>query len=164
MAPSHLERRAGAACTGDARYDARVMRTWTFVLLAACGAPQVQTVKIINTTPRAIDELYVYPNGSADHGKSRGALAPNGSTQVQVKAGFVEVLAVSAKLQVDEHTRDRPSASQAVEVHGPVEIIFYDEEHRPPGLDRPGVFGAAFVIPKPKEPPPPGDPDAAPTP
>jgi hypothetical protein len=140
------------------------MRTWMLVLLAACGASQLQTVKIVNTTPRTIDELYVYPNGSADHGKSRGAIAPNGSTLVQVKAGFVEVLAVSAKLQVDEHTRDRPSASQAVEVHGPVEIFFYDEEHKPPGLDRPGVFGAAFVIPKPKQPASPPDSDIAPAP
>jgi hypothetical protein len=137
------------------------MRTLVLVLAAACGASQLQTIKIVNTTPRTIAELYVYPNGSADHGKSRGSLAPSGSTQVQVKPGFVEVLAVSAKLQVDEHTRDQPSASQAVEVHGPVEVIFYDEDHKPPGLDRPGVFGASFLIPKPKQSAPPPDSDPA---
>jgi len=121
--------------------------------LAACGAP-LQTVQIVNRTNRAIEEVYVYPSGAADHGRSRGQLQPNGATQVQVKPGFVEVLAVSAKLQVDEHTRDRPSASQGVEVHGPVQVVFYDEASKPAGLDRPGVFGVAFVIPKPKPPEP----------
>ena len=120
------------------------MKRLAFVLFAACAAP-MQTVHIVNHTDRPIEELYVYQQGKA-RGSSHGALAPNADTRVQVKQGFVEFFAVSAKMQIDEHTRDRPSASQDVEVRGtPVEIIFYDAGHTPAGLDRPGVFGVAFV-------------------
>jgi hypothetical protein len=115
------------------------------ILLAACAAP-MQSIQIVNHTARPIEELYVYPQGAKDRGASRGALQPNGETKLQVKQGFVEVYAVSAKYQLDEHTRDRPSASQDVEVRTtPVQIIFYDAGHMPPGLDRPGVFGVAFT-------------------
>jgi hypothetical protein len=135
-----------------------VTRYLAFLILAACGGAAMQTVQIVNHTSRPIDELYIYPSGAADHGKSRGKLAPEGSTQLQVKAGFIEVLAVSAKMQLDEHTRDRPSASQAVEVKGPVQIVFYDEGGKPANIDQPGVFGVEFVLPKPKPAEPPPDP------
>lgn len=116
-----------------------------FLLLAACGAP-MQSIQIKNLTARPIEELYVYPQGAKERGASRGALQPNGETKLQVKQGFVEVYAISAKYQLDEHTRDRPSASQDVEVTAtPVQIIFYDAGHMPLGLDRPGVFGVAFT-------------------
>ena len=132
------------------------MRRWyngcvkalALILLAACGGAPLQTVTVMNRSSRPIQELYVYPVGSANHGASRGSVAPNGQTEVKVKQGGVEVLALSSKLQVDEHTRDQPSASGDVELHGPVQVIFYDEGAAPPGLDRPGVFGFAFVIPK----------------
>lgn len=132
------------------------MRRWyngyvkalAFFVLAACGGAPLQTVQIVNRSSRPIQELYVYPVGSANHGTSRGSVAPNGQTEVKVKAGSVEVMALSSKLQVDEHTRDQPSASGDVELRGPTQIIFYDEGSAPPGLDRPGVFGFAFVIPK----------------
>jgi hypothetical protein len=131
-------------------------------LLAGCGAP-LQNVQITNRTNRTIEQLYVYPQGAADHGASRATLAPNGSVQVQVKPGFVEVYAVSAKLQVDEHTRDRPSASQDIEIRGPAEVVFYDLDQKPTGLERPGVFGVAFTLPKPKPAPAPApEPEAAP--
>lgn len=132
-----------------------VKRPLFFVLvLAGCGGAAMQTIQIKNTTTRTIDELYVFPAGASNPGSSRGTLAPNASTQVQVKAGFVEVKAVSAKLQVDEHTRDKPTASQDIEIHGPVQVIFYDADHAPPGLDRPGVFGIAFQLPVAKKPEP----------
>jgi hypothetical protein len=140
-----------------------VLRFAIIVLLAACGAP-LQTVKITNRTGRPIDALYVYAAGATDHGPSRGQLAPAATTQVQMRAGAVEVLALSAKLKVDEHTRDQPSASQSFELHGPVEVVFYDAGDTPAGLDRPGVFGIAFVIPKPKPPAPPAEPPAEPSP
>ena len=138
------------------------MRRWyndnvkalAFIVLAACGGAQLQTLQIVNKSARPIDQLYVYPAGAANHGTSRGSVAPNGQTEVKVKPGNVEVLAVSSKLQVDEHTRDQPSASGELELHGPSQVIFYDEGSKPPGLDRPGVFGFAFVIPKGKVPPP----------
>lgn len=124
-----------------------------FVLAcAACGAPALQTVRIENHTTRPIEELYVYRAGAASPGKSRGTLAPGASTQVAVQPGNVEVLAKSAKIQVDETTRDRPEASQELEIHGPTEVMLYDAGSPPPGLDRPGVFGIEFVI---RKPPPP---------
>ncbi len=113
-------------------------------------------MQLVNRTDRQIEAVYVYPTGAADHGASRGALAPAGSAQVKVKAGRTSVLALSAKLKLDEHTRDQPSASQDLELTGPVEVIFYDAGDKPPGLERPGVFGVAFQIPH--APPPPPDP------
>ena len=76
------------------------------------------------------------------------------------------MLALSSKLQVDEHTRDQPSASGDVELTAqrPVQVIFYDEGAAPPGLDRPGVFGFAFVIPKGQAKPADQGSDAAPAP
>jgi hypothetical protein len=67
---------------------------------------------------------------------------------VKIKAGHVSVTAVSAKLKVDEHTRDQPSASQELELKSPTEVVFYDDGNAPPGIERPGVIGVAFQIPK----------------
>lgn len=134
------------------------------LVLAACGGAPMQTVQIRNASPRPITELYVYPVGSANHGTSRGSLAPDASTEIKVKQGNVEVLAVSSKLQVDEHTRDQPSASGALELTRPAQVIFYDQGQAPAGLDRPGVFGFAFVVPKGQPKPAEPAPDAAPTP
>jgi hypothetical protein len=130
------------------------------LLLVGC-ATHTQTIQIVNRTSRAIEQVYVYPVGGAK-GASRGALAPNGSVSVQVKPGNVEVYALSAKLQVDEHTRDQPSASQDLEIKGPVEVILYDAGDKPAEVDRPGVFGIAFTLPKPA--PPPADPGQEPLP
>jgi len=129
------------------------VKALAFVVLAACGGAQLQTLQIVNKSARPIQELYVYPVGSTNHGTSRGSVAPNSQTEVKVPAGNVEVLAVSSKLQVDEHTRDQPSASGDLELHGPAQVIFFDEGNKPAGIDRPGVFGFEFVIPKSKAPP-----------
>jgi hypothetical protein len=131
-----------------------VMR-WILVLaVAACGAP-MQTVQLVNRTPRAIEEIYIYPQGAANHGKSRGALAPNASTSVQVKQGNIEVLGVSAKFQLDEHTRDRPSANVDVELKAPAQIVFFDDGHQPSEIGKPGVFGVTFQMPRSNAPPQP---------
>jgi site-specific DNA recombinase len=55
----------------------------------------------------------------------------------------------SAKYQLDEHTRDRPEASQQLEIHGPAKVIFYDADSRPAEVARPDVFGVEFALPKP---------------
>jgi len=131
----------------------------TFVVLAACGGgAQLQTVELVNHTSRQIEAVYVYPAGSS-RGASRGALAPNAITHVQIQAGNVEVYAVSAKMQVDEHTRDVPEASQQLELRGPAKVVFYDGDDKPADINNPGVYGIAFSIPKPK-PPPPDEPTA----
>ncbi|HEY1558419.1 MAG TPA: hypothetical protein VGF94_26525 [Kofleriaceae bacterium] len=119
------------------------------IFAAACSA-QLQTIQIENHTPRPIEQLYVHAAGSP-RGASRGQLAPNATTQVQMKPGNVEVYAVSQKLQVDEHTRDVPEASQQFELRAPAKVIFYDAgADKPAGVDRPNVYGVAFSIPKPK--------------
>ncbi len=131
------------------------MRALTLVLalgLVACGGANLQTIQIVNRSPRPIEELYVYPTGAA-RGASRGVVAPNATTSVKIKAGHVSVTAVSAKLQVDEHTRDRPSATQELELESPTEVVFHDEGQAPPGLNRQGTIGVVFLIPHSKAPP-----------
>jgi hypothetical protein len=120
----------------------------SLTLLAACGGGASYQISIRNASARPIEELYVYPTGSA-RGTSRGQLAPNASTAVKMKSGHVSVTAISAKIQIDEHTRDKPTADQEVELTGPVELVFYDDGAAPPGIEKKGVIGVAFQIPKP---------------
>ena len=122
------------------------------LLLSACAA-KLQTVSLVNKTDRAIEAIYIYPLGSSDHGASHGGLAPNATTQIGVKPGHVEVMAVSAKVTIDEHTRDQPTASQGLELTGPTQVFFYDAAAPPPGIDRPGVVGVSFILPAPKQQP-----------
>jgi hypothetical protein len=117
------------------------------VLAAACGGGASYQISIRNASARPIEELYVYPTGSA-RGASRGQLAPNASTAVKMKGGHVSVTAISAKIQIDEHTRDKPTADQQVELNAPVELVFYDDGAAPPGIEKKGVIGVAFQIPK----------------
>jgi hypothetical protein len=137
---------------------AAMTRPSLFVLamlaLAACGGAHYQTISIVNRTPRVIQELYVYPSGSANHGASRGTLAPEGKTAVKVPQGNVEILALSAKVKIDEHTRDQPSATQQIELKAPTEVVFYDAGQKPPGVDQPGVIGVVFTVLASKAPPP----------
>lgn len=133
------------------------MRSILFVILAcvsACAA-KLQTVSLVNKTARPIEAIYIYPIGATDHGASRGSLAPDASTQVSIKAGNVEVMALSAKVKIDEHTRDQPTATHGLELTGPLQVIFYDVTSKPPGLDRPGVIGVSFTLPAPKPAPAP---------
>lgn len=115
------------------------------ILLASCAAP-LQTLELENRTPRPIDAVYVYAPGGA-RGQPRAKLAPNEHTSVRVPQGRVEVYAVSAKYQLDEHTRDVPEASQELEIHGPAKVIFYDQEDKPAEVSRPDVFGVEFAPP-----------------
>jgi hypothetical protein len=114
-------------------------------LLVACGGGALQTISISNQTPRTIKELYVYPVGS-NKGKSRGSLAPSASTTVQMPKGNVEVQGVSELIIIDEHTRDTPTASQALELVGPLKVIFFDGTTKPAALDSPGVIGISFIL------------------
>lgn len=127
-------------------------------LLACAGAP-LQTVSLVNHTERTIKELYVFPAGAKDKGPSRGALAPAAATKVQVKPGNVEVYAVSETVKLDDHHRDTPTASQSLELRGPLEVIFYDNNDKPAGVDRPNVIGVSFIV---ADKPKPADPEPAP--
>ncbi|MBX3158105.1 MAG: hypothetical protein KF773_19205 [Deltaproteobacteria bacterium] len=122
------------------------------VAVVGCGGGATfHNLTIVNQTARKIDEVYVHaPN--ADKGASRGALAQGASLSVKVKGGGVEVLGISELVYVDQKVRDRPSASQVVEVTSPTSVVFYDLGKEPPGLDRPGIFGVAFRLLKPAAP------------
>jgi len=111
----------------------------------ACGGARMYTVHIVNETDRPVEEIYIYKLGATDHGASRGALAAHGETRVQVRGGNVEVLGVSAKVQIGDHTRERRSATGAIELKGPVDVVFYDEGKRPALVARPDVIGVEFV-------------------
>lgn len=121
-----------------------MLRVLACIALAACGSRPVHTVSLVNRTDRVIEEVYIFPAGSAQHGANRGALAPNASADVRVTAGNVDVLAISAKVQIDDHTRERRTATQTIDLHGPLLLVFHDSNHTPAGVDRPNTIGVVF--------------------
>lgn len=128
--------------------------------LVACGGGAMHTVALTNSTERTIKELYVYPAGAKDKGASRGTLAPSASTTVEMKAGAVEVYAVSETMKIDERTRDTPTASQGLELTSNLKVIFYDaDQPKPAAVNQAGVIGVTFLVaakpaPAPAEPAP----------
>jgi hypothetical protein len=122
------------------------------VAVAACSSTY-HTVKLVNRTDRAIEAIYIYPTGSQDQGASRGSLAPNATTSVNVKAGNVDVHAVSAKIRIDDRVNETRTATQTLELKKPLELVFHDSTQTPPGLDRPGTIGVTFRVPPAPKPP-----------
>ena len=116
------------------------------LLLVGCGGASLQTIQLSNQTERTIKELYVFPAGSKDKGASRGSVAPNGGITVQMPKGNVEVYAVSETVKIDDHHRDTPTASQGLELTGPLRVIFYDGANRPASVNNPGVIGVSFIV------------------
>jgi hypothetical protein len=117
------------------------------LLAVGCGGAAMHTVSLTNSTERTIKELYVYPAGSKDKGPSRGSLAPTAATSVQMKAGAVEVYAVSETMKIDERTRDTPTASQGLELTSDLKVIFYDgDQPKPAAVNQPGVIGVSFIV------------------
>jgi hypothetical protein len=117
------------------------------LVVAACGGGAMQTISL------SIKELYVYPVGSKDKGKSRGSLAPSAGTKVQMPSGNVEVYAVSEMVKIDDHTRDVPTVTQALELTGPLQVIFYDNGNKPEAANQPNVIGVVFILAEKKAPP-----------
>ena len=113
--------------------------------LCACGASYHQ-VQLVNKTSRPITSVFIFPTGSADHGASRGALAPDATLSVKVKAGNVDVLAVSEKIKVNETQTETRTATQTLELVKPVSLVFHDSNQTPPGIDAPGTIGVAFQV------------------
>ena len=125
-----------------------MLRLALTLALVACGSHPVHTVSLVNRTDRVIEEVYIFPTGAADHGASRARLAPNASTDVSVRAGNIDVLAISAKIQIDDHTRERRTATQSLELRGPMQLVFHDSNQTPAGLDRPNTLGVMFRVQK----------------
>ena len=67
--------------------------------------------------PRDLRDLRL-SDRPANHGASQRSLAPNETAQIKVRGGKVEPLAVSTKVEIDEHTRDQPSVTQDLELIG----------------------------------------------
>jgi len=121
--------------------------------VAACGATYHQ-VQLVNKTSRPITEVFIFATGSANHGSSRGALAPDATLAVKVKAGNVDVLAVSEKIKVSDTQTETRTATQTLELKKPVSLVFHDSTQTPAGLDQPNTIGVAFqVTPEPPAPP-----------
>ena len=118
------------------------------VALAACGGgAKVQTLRLINHSPRPIVELYVYPLGSTARGASRGTLAPTGTLVLRLPMGNLEVFAVSEKIVLDDGIRVKRAASTAIQLSkAPVEVVFHDSD-QPPPADRPGAVSVVFRAP-----------------
>jgi hypothetical protein len=126
------------------------------VALAACSA-SYQPVKLVNRSPRVIEEIYVFPSGAANHGASRAKLLPGGSATVSVKSGNVDVLAVAAKERIDDTQSETKTATQTLELRGPLELVFHDSDQTPPDLTRKGTVGLTFRASTPPPAPPPPD-------
>lgn len=119
------------------------------VMLTACGAPALHQVQLVNKTPRTIAEIYIFPTGAANHGASRGSLAPNASSTLKVRAGNVDVLAVSEKIRLDDAQTETRTATQTLELKGPLELVFHDSDQTPAGVQRAGTIGVVFRTPAP---------------
>lgn len=134
-----------------------MLRILSIVVAFTCVAcaPTVHRVQLVNKTSRVIEEIYIFPAGASDHGASRARLAPNASAEVTIKAGNVEVNAVSEKVRVDATSSETGRASQVIELKGPLELVFHDSNQVPPGLDRPNTRAITFrITPPPEEPEP----------
>jgi hypothetical protein len=133
-----------------------VTRTALLLSLAfatGCGGAAMHEVSLINKSPRPITEVYVYPTGSSNHGASKGTLAPEASMKLKVKAGNVDVLAISAKVKIDDKQSETRTASQTLELKQAVSLVFYDSNQTVPGLDKPGTIGVSFQVTPEADPP-----------
>jgi hypothetical protein len=140
----------------DPGEDAVMLRILSIVVALTCVAcaPTVHRVQLVNKTNRVIEEIYIFPAGATDHGTSRARLAPAASAEVTIKAGNVEVQAISEKVRVDATTSETRRASQVIELKGPLELVFHDSDQVPPGLDRPNTRAITFRITPAPEPAP----------
>ena len=132
--------------------------------LAACGGKTGNYkidyagpigIELVNQTSRPIEEILIYPRGATNRGTSWGALTPGAAMTIKIKEGSFELVALSAKRNLNAHTRERPEATSLLELRQdlpstPRKIIFHDEGSEPPGVNKPGILGVVFQIGKPE--------------
>jgi len=132
------------------------------VALAACGGKTGVykndyagsiTLTLVNASPRPIESLFIYPMGTTDRGTSWTAIAPGATTTVKIRSGNFELVAVSAKRNIEEHLRERPEATTMLELKGDQKLVFHDEGQAPPGVDAKGTLGVTFMISEPPKKP-----------
>jgi hypothetical protein len=126
------------------------------LLLAACGGKTgvykddysgSLTLTLVNMSPRTIEEVFIYPIGSQAQGSSWTEAIPPGATRsVKIRSGNFELVAVSAKRNIDQHTRERPQATTSLELKSDQKLVFHDAGDNPAGLDAKGTLGVTFQI------------------
>lgn len=135
------------------------------VMVAACGSAPTYRVNLVNSTTRPIERVYVFPMGSAEHGESRGGIAPGGNMAMQLPAGRHDVLVESQEVRVSPTERERRSATSTLELRKAVEVIFYDSNTAEPKRSEGQVLVPFRVddIPAPGDAPPSDEPAVAPS-
>ncbi len=129
----------------------RILFLLALVVMAACGGASMQTVQLVNKTPRTIEQIFIFTPGQ-DKGASKAKLAPNAATTLQLPAGNHEIYAISERIVHDDNTRETPEASLTIELRNALEIVFYDSNAAPPGLGKANTRGITFMIrPPPKK-------------
>jgi hypothetical protein len=128
------------------------------VALAACGGTTGVsrndyagsiTLTLVNASPRPIESVFIYPMGTTNRGTSWTSIAPGASSTVKIRSGNFELVAVSAKRNIEEHLRERPEATTMLELKADQKLVFHDEGNPPPGLDAKGTLGVTFMISEP---------------
>jgi hypothetical protein len=143
--------------------------------LAACGGKTGNykidyagpiAIQLVNQTSRPIEQILIYPLGSANHGTSWTSLAPGAQTTVKLKEGNFELVAVSARRRIDAKYSETPQATAQLELREdlastPRTLIFHDASETPMGVGQPGTLGVTFMLSAP-EPAKPAEGEAAP--
>ena len=115
------------------------------LVFAACGGAAMQTVQLVNKTPRTIEQVFIFTPGQ-DKGASKAKIAPNATTTIQLPAGNHEIYAISERIVHEDNTRETPEASLTIELRNALELVFYDSNAVPPGLDKANTRGITFMI------------------
>jgi len=109
------------------------------------------TLTLVNASPRVIESVFIHPIGR-DRGTSwTSPIAPGASTTVKIRDGGFELIAISAKRDIDEHNREVPQAMTMLELRkdrGDQRLVFHDDDQTIPGLDAAGTIGVTFMVSK----------------
>jgi len=111
------------------------------------------TLTLVNASPRPIESVFIYPMGMTNRGTSWAEIAPGGTTTVKIRSGNFELVAVSAKRNIEDHLRERPEATTTLELKSDQKLVFHDEGQAPPGVDTKGTLGVTFMISEPEKKP-----------
>jgi len=105
------------------------------------------TLTLVNASPRTIESVFIHPVTKPERGTSWTApIAPGQSTTVKIAEGHFELIAISQKRQIDEHTREVPEAMTMLELRGDQRLVFHDDGQTVPGLDAKGTLGVTFML------------------
>lgn len=129
------------------------------LLLVACGGKTGVykndysgpiTLTLVNSTPRPIESIFIYPVGHPNRGTSWvQPLPPGATTSVKIREGHFELVAVSQKRRIDAKFSETPEATTSLELRsdfGDRKLVFHDATAVPAGLNARGTIGVMFLI------------------